>query len=183
AYGGEGAGKTRTLAMWLLLRALEHAGSDGFIGATSPTNKRLKELRRALRERAPQAWGTWIESAKEYHFRFHVTIQCLSTVRRSSDEGSPIQGWSWRACGSDELQDQIHANEDIETRGRDALDGEYKRMCTATAKDSATWRAFRDSIVASPLWDIARLPGWTNPFVPRSWWEQLRHVLSPREYR
>lgn len=183
AYGAEGSGKTQTLAKWLLLRALEHAGHDRVIGATSPTNQRMRGLLRAIGQKLPQHWGTWVESAKEYRLCFHTTIQCVSVAKRSDAEGSPIQGWNWVACGSDEFQDQFEANDDIETRGRDAPDGMYRRFCTATAKDSSAWRTFRDGLLRSSYWQIARLAGWTNPFVEPMWWEQLRHTLAPREYK
>lgn len=183
-YGAEGAGKTRgVLAPWLLLRALEFTGIPGAeIGGTAPVEKRLGRLRQALFEIMPPEWYTFWAKDGLFVLRNGVAIRLQAAKAYSADTGSPIQGWDWVACGSDELQDSIHANDDIETRGRRAIGGEYLRMNTATAKDHPTWRTFRDGIAANPMWQIDRLPGFTNPFVFPEHWKNLEATLSPRAY-
>ena len=183
-YGAEGAGKTRgVLAPWMLLRALELTGYPAEIGGTAPTDKRLSRLRQSLLEILPPDWYT--ARVKDNLLLLHngVRLRLVATKKYSEDLGSPVQGWDWFACASDELQDSLDANDDIETRGRAALHGDYRRMNSATAKDSPRWRSFRDKLEASPLWSIERLPGSTNPFVFPSHWRNLKRTLDKRAYQ
>lgn len=76
----------------------------------------------------------------------------------------------------------MNANSDIEARGRRAPLGNFRRLCTSTAKDSPKWRTQRDKWKASPNWDIARLEGRSNPFVYAKYWDDLRHEMDERTY-
>ena len=183
-YGAEGAGKTRgVLAPWVLFRALEFTGYPVEIGGTAPTDKRISRLRQSLLEIMPPDWYTHRVKDNLLLLRNGVNVRLVSTKRYSENVGSPVQGWDWVACASDELQDSLDANDDIETRGRAALNGEYRRMNSATAKDSPRWRAFRDRIQSNSLWSIERLPGATNPFVFARHWDDLKRTLDRRSYQ
>jgi len=168
-YGAMGAGKTRVLAPWLVLRALEFTGYEVELGGTAPTTERLSMLVEALTDIMPSSW--------------FVRIRLISTTPRSAALGSPVQGWSWAASASDEIQDSLSANADIEARGRRAPDGIYRRFCTATAKDSPAWREARDRFRTSPNWSIHRLEGYSNAFVHTRYWESLKEEYDERTYR
>lgn len=183
-FGAEGAGKTFVLAMYAMLRCLEHVGSHKCFGATAPTGKRLRTVTTALRLMAPPEWYTWHEHHQEMRLVFGPTIQCVATKRHSEAIGSPVQGFSWPLGSvSDELQDSMREDPDIETRGRGAKDGIYRRLCTATAKDSAVFRTFLDDKKTSDLWGLERLEGRSNAFVAAAHWDNLKLTLSPRDYQ
>lgn len=184
-YGAEGAGKTEVLAMYALIRALEFAarGIFGHAGATAPTGDRLFTLLRKLRSKMPESWYRYRTRERELALACGITFQLRSTTRHSEAVGSPIQGYDWLFAVSDEIQDSIDANEDIETRGRAAPEGRYRRLNTATAKDSTSWRNFRDGLRANPLWEFRQLQGPSNPFVPQAHWLNLRATLSRRGYQ
>ena len=181
-YGAEGAGKTRVLGMWLVMRALEFTGQPVEVGATAPTGKRLQVLQKVLREIMPTDWYTWRAHEGVFLLKNGVTVRLAATKKYSEDVGSPVQGWDWAASASDELQDSLGANDDIEARGRRAPHGVYRRLCTATAKDSTYWRNWRDKAIASGHWGVERLIGPSNPFVFASYWRTIKGVLSARAY-
>lgn len=56
-------------------------------------------------------------------------------------------------------------------------------MCTATAKDSPTWRIARDEKQASKHWRIERLSYEETPFIWAEHWERMRDVLTEREWQ
>ena len=181
--GAEGAGKTRgVLAPWLVLRAIEFAGQNVEIGGTAPTQARLETLRLALAERLPADWYLWRQ--RDWLFRLHlgVAIRLVSAHRGSEAEGSPIQGYDWVAHGGDEGQDQLHVMDDIEARGRRAPGGRYRRMLTCSVKDSPAYRSFEEKWAANPLCKVEALPAFTNPFVAREHWDNLRRTLDERAY-
>lgn len=184
-YGSMGAGKTTgVLAPWVLLRMIELTGFEAEIGTTAPTEKRLGELEKAIKWLAPLEWYGY--RVKDKQFTFHNGVECrmVSTTIRSASEGSPIQGWNWAACASDEIQDSLAVDSDIEARGRAApTPPGYRRCCTATAKDSASWRSKRDEWLTSGYWRKAHLDGWSNPFVYASYWDRLKSQMSDRDYR
>ena len=189
-YGAMGAGKTEILAMWAWLQVLALIGTGLQVGLTAPTQERTVLIRDAMVRRAPESWyrgGTlakgWSERRQIFRFANGVTAKLVSTKLNSSIEGSRIQGYNWAACGSDELQDSVHADSDIEARGRAAPGGRYKRLGTCTPKDSADWRAFSEGVRAIPLWGLRTIAGLSNPFVPRDWWDQLRQTMSLRDYQ
>ncbi|MBE9554153.1 MAG: hypothetical protein IMF05_11875 [Proteobacteria bacterium] len=184
AFGSEGAGKTYALAMYSLLRCLDGAGTASCFGATAPTGKRLRNVTGALRLVAPADWYVWNEFHHEMRLVWGPTIQCVSTTKRSNEGGSPVQGYTWRlGSASDEIQDSIGANDDIETRGRGCKNGRYKRLCTGTEKDSATFRRFRDRLKGNKLWKFFTLKGRRSPFIFTKFWDDLKATLSVREYR
>src|SRR5690606_24012900 len=173
--------------LWLL-----QAGEGGAIGATAPTHERLQTLVRAIGERIPVdsakqhkagSWATYYTEDREFRFASGHVIQCRSTKKQSDATGSPIQGFTWKASGDDELQDTAAngADSDIEARLRGARTS--YRMCTATAKDSPGWRAFRDGKVTSPDWVIERLRYSETPFVWPEHWERMQRNMSPREWQ
>ncbi len=183
AYGAEGSGKTIALACWIIIRAIELTGTGLQIGATAPTTRRSKRLVRALIERMPSDWYAWSERDQLFTLANTVTVQVVSTHVQSEAEGSPVQGFGWACVANDEIQDSMHADADIESRGRDAPDGIYKRLCSCTPKDSSDWRAFVDGKKASPLWSIRNLTGAGNVFVDPGYWDRLRLSMSDREYQ
>ena len=183
-YGAMGAGKTRgVLAPWLVLRSLELVGLGEFEGgATAPTADRTALIYQAIRELSRRNWYRYFKKEGLIRFRWGTSIRLITTTPRSAELGSPIQGWNWAFAASDELQDSIEANGDIEARGRRAPRGKYKRCSTATAKDSSKWRSFKDRIGRNPRWQVHRLEGPSNPFQYQHRWEDLRHEMSQREY-
>jgi len=193
-YSAEGAGKTVLMAQWLIVQALTlaMAGETGYGGATAPTNDRLDTLINAVcervpvdspRDRQPGSWGTLFVADREIVLHCGITIQFRATKRQSSATGSPVQGYTWKFSGDDELQDTAEndADPDIEARLRGARTS--RRMCTATAKDSPGWRTFRDAKEASPDWRIERLRFDETPFVWPSHWERMRRNMSAREWQ
>lgn len=184
-YGAMGAGKTRgVLALWLLLRVIELTGFDAEVGGTAPTEKRLTMLVQAVHEAANHSWFDYRVKDKLFLFRNGVRMRLVTTAYRSAEQGSPVQGWNWAACGSDEIQDSLRVDSDIEARGRAApVEIGYLRCATATAKDAPEWRTKRDEWRTSGLWHESHLAGPSNPFVDRDYWERLKQTMSPREYR
>ncbi len=181
------------MAQWLVLQVLilAQAGEPGYVGATAPTQKRLKSLRDAVmdiipcdfaKSRQPGSWATWFQDDGELRFATGHVIQFRATKKQSGATGSPIQGYTWKASGDDELQDTVEhgADADIEARLRGAKTS--YRMCTATAKDSPNWRTFRDSKLATPDWRIERLRYDETPFVWAEHWERMQRNVSAREW-
>lgn len=192
-YSAEGGGKTVLMAQWLILQVvlLAQAGDLGAIGATAPTHERLMTLAKAVTSRCPSdtardprpgSWARWFSDDRELRFATGHVIQFRSTKRQSDATGSPVQGFTWKASGDDELQDTAEngADPDIEMRLRGARVS--RRMCTATAKDSPTWRSFRDGKLSSPNWRIERIRYDETPFVWPEHWARARQEMSPREW-
>lgn len=184
-YGSEGAGKTELLAMYAIIMALRYAerGVFGYAGATAPTNQRLHTLENKIRSRIPTTWYGWLSSRNELALHCNIAFQLRATLRHSAAVGSPVQGFDWLFCVSDEIQDSIEADPDIETRGRAAPGGVYRRLATCTAKDTSDWRTFRDERKRSPVWCLKRLEGPSNPFVAPEHWDNLKLSLSKRDYQ
>ncbi|HTL38178.1 MAG TPA: hypothetical protein VL326_33845 [Kofleriaceae bacterium] len=191
-YGSEGAGKTAAQSMWAALRVIELTGaapSAREIGMTAPTNDRAERIFEAITDRWPRSWWRWVERDRCFYLTNGVRVRLVSTHRQSKAEGSRVQGFNWSACGSDEMQDQLEVDADIEMRGRSAPHGRYKRFATATAKDSPDWRTWRDGAIAAsdpngkPLWGRFDLIGPRSPFVWPRVWLQRKETLSPREYQ
>jgi hypothetical protein len=182
-FGAMGAGKTRTLAPWLVLRALEFTGTGIELGGTAPTTERLGMLTEALTAIMPADWYQYRAHQRLFMLRNGTRIRLIATTPRSAALGSPVQGWNWGASASDEIQDSLVANADIEARGRRAPDGVYRRFCTATAKDSPEWRTFRDKLQSSVNWGIERLEGRSNAFVFPAFWDSLKEEYDERTYQ
>jgi hypothetical protein len=188
-YGSEGAGKTRVLALWILLRSLEATGSGHIIGATSPTGPRSEEIKEAIEELWSPDWYTWNERKRTFRLRNGVRVTVVSTHQPSKKTGSRVQGFNWRCAASDEIQDSLEKDADIEMRGRKAPFGRYKRLCTATSKDFPEFRRWRDGVLAAvndndePLWAKRVLLGLRSPFQWLKFWDDKKFVLTNREYR
>jgi len=187
-YGSEGAGKTTCLVMWHWINVLKNLGEGREGGQTAPTEKRLNMVRAEVRKLWRSGWYVYKKTEKLYEVVDGTRLQLVSTHQQSKDEGSPVQGFSWSWGGRDEGQDQLDAHEDIESRGREAADGNYKQLITATAKDSSRWRDWRDAILAAKvngvaLWERKTLLGKRSPFIDPSFWANKAAGMDPREYR
>ena len=189
--GGEGAGKTRgILAPWLVLRSLDVL-EEGHLqervlaaGCTAPTKTRRGHVLEALQDLCPRDWYDYYVADGDWRWAFGFEINLRSTHKRSEAEGSPIQGYNWVFCGSDEGQDSLDADADIDARGRTAEGGHYRRLVTVTQKDSSRYRAWRDQIKRDPEWHVATITGPDNPFVhPRHWEKMRRHPSHVYERR
>lgn len=188
-YGSEGAGKTRTMVQWLGLRVLEATGTGHMLGLTSPTDPRAQELRDAITELWPAEWWAYAEKRKVYTLRNATRIKLQSTYQQSKKAGSRVQTFNWRAAASDEIQDSLDADADIEMRGRKAPNGRYKRLCTATSKDSPEFREWRGRLLEAlgadgqVLWQKRTLLGMRSPFLWPKFWADKRGTMSKREWR
>ncbi len=193
-YGSEGSGKSTALAMWHYFRWIAHLGERREGGQVAPIRKRLKFVRDEMFKLYPRAWYTYLRAEDLIVFCDGTRIQHRAAKQQSAETGSPIQGFNWSWAGRDEGQDLIERHADIEARGRAAKQSPsglalYKQLITATAKDSPDWRTFRDSLEAARradgllLWVRRTLLGVRSPFVPASFWEQVKATMSPREYR
>ena len=175
--GSEGSGKTTALAMWIAIRALEHVGTDAEIGVTAPTGHRLGHVRKAIRDTWPAHWFRFSKNADLYTFTAGPRVQLVTATSRSEAGGSPIQGYTWVACASDELQDHFDKEADIEARCRDPrARGRAKRLCSSTQKDSSEWRTFRDTCRdgTGGIWGACKLYGQESPFIYDAHWHALR---------
>lgn len=181
--GAMGAGKSTTLVQWVGLRAIEHTATGGEIGVTAPTTPRLLEIKRALLDLFPAQWHTWKERDQTLTLANGVVIRLVSTHQASAAEGSPIQGFNWVASANDEIQDSLNVDGDIEARGRDAPNGRYKRLATATVKDAPSYRSWRDRLKLTDVWGFYRMSGLDSPFVVPDYWEQLRSTMTEREFQ
>ena len=182
-YGAMGAGKTTTTAQWLWFRVLELMGLRGEVGVTAPTNLRMSEIKAGIMELWPSAWWHWTERHNLFRVVTGLRVRLVSTHERSKEAGSPIQGWNWLACASEEIQDSLRVDGDIEARGRAAPEWGYKRLANATAKDDPNWRDWRDKKQQNAIdWIIRRMDGPSSPFVFGDKWERLARNMSPREY-
>lgn len=183
ARGAMGAGKTQVLAMRLILRVLFFTGFAVALGATAPTSPRLAMIREAVNQKVPADWIRWSERRSEYVFANGIRVQLVSTHQQSEAGGSPIQGFNWADCSSDEMQDSLAVDSDIEARGRSAPGGRYRRFCSVTSKDSSDYRTWVDFIIASGEWAIYQMKGPSNPFTHLEYWEKLARTMDPRAYK
>lgn len=192
-YGAEGAGKSQILAMWTYLQVLDLLGFQGYFGVTAPTHEQLAIILNTLRwyapicnvgERMPNAWGFYHAKRREIDLACGITLQLRATRGNAGAKaGSPIQGFDWARCASDEYHETAEQGRDpdIEARLRAAPSGLSKRLCACTAKDTTKWRNHRDGRLATGDWVIHRLPARTNPFVFPEHWNTLERNLSARE--
>ncbi len=195
--GSMGGGKTVLTVQWTILRALEHAGTGGEIGFTAPTRARMGEALRDFRELTRRDWYRW--SARDHMALFHcdARVMFVSTHKGSRDEGSRIQGQGWVAAATEEIQDAVDEDGNIEARGRDAAET-FKRCVNATIKDFPKYRSWKNRVLEAreflpgdgdekptgpKLWGHVRKLGVQSPFVPESWWRRLRGTLTDEEYR
>jgi hypothetical protein len=201
AYGSEGAGKTALLPYWHYMRWLEHLGEGREGGQTAPTKRRLKMFKDAFFGVWPREWvhkytksDGLIQLCDGRTLETRTRIQLIQTHVQSAAAGSPVQGYNWSWCGSDEFQDSYERAADIDARGRSAEQDEhgnalYKQLRTCTAKDTTAWREFKDTMLSAQLegtggrlFSLRKLLGRSSPFVAPGHWDALRAKLSPREY-
>lgn len=186
-YGSEGAGKTTTLVMWLYFRWLELLGGKHQIGISAPIETRVDVVFGEFAKMWPSDWYSHHVNDGISTLVDGTTLRFASTTQKSAAQGSRWQGFNLAAHAGDEFQDSLNVAEDIEMRGRSAPNGKYKRITTATAKDSPDWREFRDRMLEAkdengePQWIKRVLLGERSPFVPASFWIKRRSSLSPRE--
>lgn len=185
AYGSMGAGKTGALVRWLGLRVIEATGMERpRIGATAPTGERLLAIRLEVETAWPASWFDWHERLSTYRMANAARVELVQTHEQSKAEGNKIQGQNWIAAGSDELQDSIRADSDIEARGRKAPGGRYRRFATITAKDDSAWRNFSARLRSIPnVWRISKMLGPDSPFIHPDYWPRLKLTMTDREYR
>jgi hypothetical protein len=192
-YSAEGGGKTVTCSMWAIVQVIKLALAGSFVagGVTAPTHERLQHVVKAICERIPTdaprrrselAVATYYTDQRELRFVTGHVLQFRSTKKASEATGSPIQGFTWAFSVDDELQDTVAngADPDIEARLRGVR--VTRRLCSATAKDSPTWRAWRDGKLSTPDWAIERIRFDENPFEWPERWERMQRQVSPREW-
>ncbi len=182
-YGSEGAGKTTALAMWHYFRWLEHLGQRGAEGGqTAPNTNRLDLIRQEMFRLYPASWYRYQTARDVLVFVDGTRVRFKSTYQQSRAGGAPIQGFNWWWCGRDELQDQVDAHQDIESRGRSAPNGRYKQLATCTAKQASAFRNLRDLLVQSGMWARRTLLIKKSPFISASFLEAKRLTMSKREF-
>lgn len=182
-YGSEGAGKTTALAMWHYFRWLEHLGAKGAEGGqTAPNSNRLDLIKQEIFRLYPARWYAYRVAEDVLTFVDGTRIRFKSTYQQSRAGGAPIQGFNWWWCGRDEMQDQIAAHQDIESRGRSAPGGRYKQLATCTAKQTAAFRNLRDLLLASNVWRKRTLLIKNSPFVSPSFLADKAKTMTKREF-
>lgn len=188
-YGSEGAGKTTAQAMWCLFRVLERIGQGytGEIGMTAPTSERAGFIKEAIERTWSPTWMRWNERHQTFNLHAGISIKLRSTKRQSEASGSPVQGYNWSDAGSDEIQDSLDADSDIESRLRDAPGGRGKRFATATAKDSPDFRTWRDRQLGAAtngraVWLKADMLAARSPFMTADFIERKKSTMTLREF-
>jgi hypothetical protein len=182
-YGSEGAGKTRVLGMLHYVWWLELLGQGDEAGQTAPTKKRLKVVRDTMVELYPPTWYKYNVAAQVMTFADGHRVQFVSTRRVSEAQGSPTQGFNWRRAGIDELQDQLDALDDIESRGRTKGGSTYKQAGTCTAKASSAFVNAVAMKLASGDWIKRVMLIARSPFIDPVFLEKKRRVMTDREFR
>lgn len=186
--GSEGSGKTTALCMWHHRMWTLHMGEFREGGQTAPTIGRLGNVKIEMLKVWSPNWLTWVDRDEFYGFELcdGTRIRYRYTHQQSQAKGAPIQGYNWSWCGRDEMQDQVEAHADIESRGRAARRGGeyYKQLGTATAKDDPSWRTLRDGLIAGGKWKGTKLLVERSPFVSPTFLEDKKKSgVSDREFR
>jgi hypothetical protein len=195
--GSEGAGKTTVLAQWHFVQWMRHLGERREGLQTAPTNLRLGLVKREIGKLWRPEWFTYVtrKDFVGYELCDGSAIRMVSTHKQSDAGGSPVQGFNSSWAGADEKQDQVQVHDDIESRGREARDGFYPQLATATVKDSTEYENLRAKLEAAQDWSIKQLvvcrsvDGTLNnlemctPFVTRAFIESKKRVMSEREFR
>lgn len=183
-HGSEGAGKTRLLAMfhyrmWIRFLGLGYQG-----GQSAPTLARNGLVRAEMESMYRPSWGRYVDRDEFQGFEMceRSTIRFRYAHQQSAAKGAPWQGFNICWMGRDELQDQVAAHEDIESRGREAPDGKYYQLATATAKDSTSWRELRDVLLGSGYWKKRTLSIFRSPFIAPLFLETKKKTITPREF-
>lgn len=186
--GSEGSSKTVYIAQWLYLHGvIPYIGTDAEAGFTAPIEKRIAHIRREIAKHWPANTYRYNAAQKLYTFYAGPRVQLVSAHVRSEAEGSPLQGYSWTVCASDELQDHSDSDADIIARVRDPK-GSRKRLCSSTFKDSSEWRNFKSRAESAKteagqrMWLTRRLLGLESPFIPPERWAEVRAGYTDREW-
>ncbi len=186
--GSEGSGKTTALCMWHHRMWTLNLGEFREGGQTAPTLGRLGNVKIEMLKVFSPTWARYV--ARDEFEGFDLCdgsrIRYRYTHQQSAAKGAPIQGYNWSWCGRDEMQDQVEAHADIESRGRAARGGGtyYKQLGTATAKDDPSWRTLRDALIAGGKWKASKLLVASSPFVSPTFLADKRASgVSDREYR
>lgn len=183
AEGGMGAGKTTAGVIWLYLRWLENLGTRKEIGITAPTETRLSLVFNEIFALIPEQWRSFNSETKIMTMCDGFRFRGVSTHRQSEAAGSRVQAFNWIGALMDELQDSINEFVHIMARLRSKADGKAKRLATVTAKDSPDWRTLRGTMLDSGIWSHHLLLGPKSPFVHPSHWDNMKRLMSDREYR
>lgn len=187
--GSEGAGKTHVLAMLHYRWWQQMLGERREVGQTAPTKKRLRHVLRAMDELYPSTWFSYNKKNEQVTFCDGHTVTFLTTRQQSAAEGSKVQGYGLSAAGRDELQDQVEADEDIESRGRNAkLDRRtgtihYRQAATCTAKQSSAFVSMVARKLSSGKWVQRLLLIARSPFIHPSFLAEKKLVMTDREFR
>jgi hypothetical protein len=183
-YGSEGAGKTRTLAMFHYRMWIRFLGCRYEGGQVAPTLDRNGTVRLEMESMYRPSWGRFASRDEFEGFEMcdGTRIRFRYSHQQSAAKGRPIQGYNWVWCARDELQDQVDAHEDCESRGREAPDGRYYQLATATAKDDSKWRELRDILLASGFWIKRTLSIFRSPFISPLFIAAKKATTSAREF-
>jgi hypothetical protein len=187
------------LAQWHYVQWMRHLGEGREGLQTAPTNLRLGLVKREIAKLWRPEWFRYVtrKDFVGYELCDGSSIRMVSTHKQSDAGGSPVQGFNSSWAGRDETQDQTEVHDDIESRGREARDGVYPQLGTATVKDSSEYFNLVERMEASGEWSIAKLlmcrplkPGtpslefeMVTPFVTRSFVESKMRTMSEREFR
>lgn len=190
-FGSEGAGKTDAQSKWCWFRCLERISQNyaGSLGMSAPVAERLGLVKEAIVKNWSPAWYRWNERHSEFRLPTGLRVKLRATKQQSEASGSPWQGYNFSDAGNDEIQDSLDANDDIESRLRDAPDQRGKRFATCTAKDSPDFRTWRDSQLSATLpdgrkvWHLAKMLVSRSPFTTPHFLEKQRATMSWREYQ
>jgi hypothetical protein len=143
----------------------------------------------AIRELFPSRWFKYSRSERLLTFCTGHAIEFISTKKVSEAQGSQGQGFNLSRCGRDELQDQVEADPDFESRGRSApVDRRnnkivYKQAATCTAKGAPKFRSLTSLKLGSGLWIRRTLLIANSPFIDPSFLERVKRVMTEREFR
>ncbi len=183
-YGSEGAGKTRTLAMFHYRMWIRFLGCRYEGGQVAPTLDRNGTVRLEMQDMYRPSWGKFASRDEFEGFEMcdGTRIRFRYSHQQSAAKGRPIQGYNWVWCARDEFQDQVDAHEDVESRGREAPDGRYYQLATATAKDDTAWRELRDVLLNSGYWIKRTLSIFRSPFISPLFIATKKATTSPREF-
>ena len=181
--GSEGAGKSQGLAMLHYVWWLDLLGEDREIGQVAPTKARLAHVRRAMQRIYPRNWYRYSKADQLFEFADGHRVQFVSTKIVSSLQGSPLQGYSFSKSAGDELQNiDPDVTDDLESRGREAEDGDDTSVYTCTASENP---AFRDLVArkkASGDWEELVWLAKNSPFITEEFLAKKRRVMTKREY-
>lgn len=181
--GAMGSGKSEVLARAAIARAIRRAGHD--IGVLAPTGKRIDVVESKINRLIPQAWvAARLLSKRQLILVNECRLEYLATKEYSQQTGSPVQGQTWSDAFPDEEQDMTDgAIADIMARLRGAPDGKPNVVSSCTLKDNPEWRERKLRYERQKGTTLYRMSAFDNPFVPASFWEELKEQYTERQWR